>query len=90
MNEVKLIVLDDMTAVKISADTDPIVTIKVDGSSGALPPVYDGETTVIPSAVTEQILQTKEKIVKEDITINKIPYAEVSNDAGGYTVSIAS
>ena len=48
---------------------------------------YEGEYEVTP-AVEKQTLQTAKKIMKEDITVKEIPYAEVSNPAGGTTVII--
>ncbi len=58
----------------------------VSSQSGELP-VYTGAHEVIP-ATTAQTLATKEKIVKKDITVAKIPYYEVSNSADGKTAII--
>lgn len=52
-------------------------------------PVYSGELSVVPSASEEQILPTANKLLIEDITIKKIPYAEVTNSANGTTITIA-
>ena len=52
-------------------------------------PVYDGEYNVIPKAYEEQVLQTKEKTLLENVTVQKVPYYEVSNTSGGNTVNIA-
>lgn len=51
-------------------------------------PVYDGETLVIPK-MEDQELETKNKTVKENITVEKIPFSKTSNNAGGNTVVIA-
>lgn len=50
-------------------------------------PIYTGEIIVTPHAY-EQTLDTSEKTVMSDITVLEIPYTEVSNPSGGYTVSI--
>lgn len=50
-------------------------------------PIYEGEYKVTP-AVFEKTLNTANKYLKEDVTILKIPYAEVSNTMGGLTVTI--
>ena len=50
-------------------------------------PVYDGDYSVIP-AVTEQTLQTAHYLMSDDVRVEKIPYYEVSNNAGGATVTI--
>jgi hypothetical protein len=33
-------------------------------------------------------LPTKDKVLTDNMVIEKIPYAETTNDAGGYTVII--
>ena len=51
-------------------------------------PKYAGETTVTPKVENETVLPTRDKIVKDDITVLKIPQFEVSNTSGGYTLII--
>lgn len=51
--------------------------------------IYKGDTIVSPKAFENQILNTKSKLLKEDITVLKVPYYEVSNNNGN-TVYIAS
>lgn len=51
-------------------------------------PIYAGETLVIPK-VEKQELETKNKTVKDNITVEKIPFSKTSNNAGGNTVVIA-
>ena len=53
---------------------------------GARP--YEGPYHVTPK-VDAQTLPTAEKLMREDVTINKIPYFVVGNTAGGDTVYIA-
>lgn len=53
-------------------------------------PSYDGKYVVTPSAEANITLETKKKLLHEDIKVNKIPYFEVSNNAGGQTVFIGS
>lgn len=50
-------------------------------------PTYTGEYIIIPS-LEEQILETKNKITRENVEVKEIPYSETSNDYG-YTVTIA-
>lgn len=50
-------------------------------------PNYDGEYIITPK-VEEQILDTKNKITRENIEVKKIPYLETSNEYG-YTITIA-
>ena len=51
-------------------------------------PKYAGETTIRPKVENETVLPTRDKIVKDDITVLKIPQFEVSNTSGGYTLII--
>lgn len=53
-------------------------------------PVYDGEHVVVPSAEAEQTLPTAQTFMNADIKVKKIPVFDVSNNAGGITVYIAS
>lgn len=48
---------------------------------------YKGDYTVTPR-VSEQKLATAEKLLKNDVVVKEIPYAEVSNLTGGKTVTI--
>lgn len=48
---------------------------------------YDGAYEVTPSK-DEEILETKNKKLINDITVHAVPYSEVSNISGGYTVTI--
>lgn len=49
---------------------------------------YEGEYYVTPLPNIDQILRTSAKVLVDDIIVNKIPYYETSNSAGGYTVTI--
>lgn len=49
--------------------------------------LYEGEYEVTPK-VTEQSLPTKERLLMEDVTIKKIPFAAALNTSGGRTVTI--
>lgn len=51
---------------------------------------YEGEYEITPLASQEVIIETKNKLMYDDVTVLTIPYLETSNEAGGVTVSIAS
>lgn len=57
-------------------------------NTGATHPEYEGEYTVIPSTDSDIILETANKLLDENVKVNKIPYSEVSNNSGGKTASI--
>lgn len=44
--------------------------------------VYDGETTVTPSAHNEHVLFTANKRLLENVVVKEIPYYETSNQSG--------
>ena len=49
--------------------------------------IYSGAYEVIPNTYV-QILETDAKLMADDVTVYAVPYAEVSNPEGGYTVTI--
>lgn len=48
---------------------------------------YEGTYNVIPSG-KKQTLYTVEKVMKDNVTVESIPYYEVSNDSDGITAII--
>lgn len=62
-----------------------VLYIRTGGSSGSS--TYDGAYVVTPR-VYEQTLDTDGKKMLDDVTVEVIPVAEVSNEAGGKTATI--
>ena len=62
--------------------------VRISSSAGGIYPIYTGEYDVIPQTY-EQYLATKNKLMTDNVTVEEIPYAEVSNDYGK-TAVIAS
>lgn len=54
---------------------------------GVAAEVYKGEYTVTP-AVSDQLLLTKEKMLKDNMTFKAVPKQIVDNPSGGKTVTI--
>lgn len=50
---------------------------------------YDGEYVITPLAHDNQVLETNNKLLTDDVTVLKVPYFETSN-LHGNTVYIAS
>lgn len=48
--------------------------------------VYHGDYAVTPKVTKEVVLNTKTKIMKDDVTVKKMPQFEVANEAGGMTL----
>lgn len=51
-------------------------------------PKYDGVVEIIPDVDNAQVLKTAQKYMETDVKIRKIPFAEVTNQTGGKTVTI--
>lgn len=52
-------------------------------------PEYEGAYSVTPKVV-EQRMETKNKVMTDDVTIKSIPFFNVSNESGGNTVFIGN
>ena len=68
------------TECSFSTDFGEVFLIKTDD-------VYTGDYDVIPR-VYQQVLETKDKLMVDDVTVEIIPYAQVINLSNGYTVTI--
>lgn len=71
--------LTQKTALSVAFD----VTIR--GGSGGEP--YDGPYTVTPDFETQE-LATKDRLLKDNVTVDPIAIARVENPAGGKTIFI--
>lgn len=67
-------------------ESSQTLDIELTGGGAGLP-FYDGEYEVDPRKV-EQVLPTKHKSMRDDVTVNPIFYAETSNLSGGLTAVI--
>lgn len=72
----------------ITGEISPVDIITGELSVDVLPDLYEGSYEVIPK-VKKQYLYTRDKWLKDDVTVHDIPYDEVSNTYGT-TVTIAS
>ena len=68
------------TECTFNIDFGEIIFIKTDE-------VYNGDYNVIPR-VYQQVLETKDKLMLDDVTVEVIPLAKVLNPSNGYTVTI--
>lgn len=73
-----------MIELKIEQKTMPI-ELEIKDYIGTYTPegfeTYNGDYMVIPKTA-EQELYTKNKMMKDDVTVQKIPYHEISNETG--------
>lgn len=49
---------------------------------------YDGIYEITPTPELDIILNTSNQILLDDIVVKEIPYFEITNESGGYTVTI--
>lgn len=61
--------------------------LTISEGGGSLLPYYDGSYQVVPRKI-EQVLDTKNKSMRDDVTIDPINYSETINPQGGNTVVI--
>lgn len=74
--------------ISISSDNMSLDMDISDGAGGTLPP-YEGEYVITPKPFVEQVLETKNHSMTDDVTVLEIPYSVVTNPEGGKTVNIA-
>lgn len=69
------------------SDTDQIIKLDFGEHVGGIVDYWKGEYVFTPS-LDGQEYATKGKTMSDNLVIDPIPYAEVSNPRGGYTVNI--
>ena len=73
-------------SIQCRIETGGILTCAV-GKSPVTVPNYDGEYEITPDQ-SEHVMQTKGRLMHQDMRVHKIPYQEVCNQSGGITVTI--
>lgn len=68
------------TECSFKIDFGEVVLVRTDN-------IYEGDYEVTPR-VYEQILETKDKLMLDDVTVKVIPLSKVINLQNGYTVTI--
>lgn len=72
----------------VELGTKPKFDAELGGKTiAAVVPRYDGDYTVTPTS-SEQILQTAQKLMTDNLTISAIPFYTVPNEQGGQTAII--
>lgn len=66
---------------------EPVIELEL-SMPGIMPPEYDGPYVVIPNTY-DQVLDTQDKMLTENVVVKEVPYAEVANEYGT-TVTIIS
>lgn len=81
-NEINSIIPIKFVQTECTFNTDfgEVILVKTDE-------VYEGDYNVIPR-VYQQVLETKDKLMLDDVTVEIIPLSRVINLSNGYTVTI--
>ena len=77
----------DPKPIEFHVEDIPEIWLEI-GESGRYATEYDGTYDVSPMINIEQVLLTKDRTLREDVTIREIMIASVSNSVGGKTVTI--
>lgn len=64
------------------------IEYRVDGVSSEGLPTYAGIYTVTPKANEDQVLNTAQTILENNITVKAIPFSKAINPSAGHTVTI--
>ena len=80
---------DGYLPLDVSLETGNVLDITFNAQAGGRLPYYDGEYIFEPRKV-EQTLDTKNKSMRNDVTINPIYYSETTNPSGGLTIVIGA
>lgn len=75
------------SAVSVRIAEAASVRVDVTGTAVVGVPEYSGPYDITP-LFSAQVLPTAKRLMRQDITVKKIPQYEVSNDYGGYTLII--
>lgn len=59
-----------------------VLSGQINNYTGSKVDIYSGEYIVTPKPYDDQILETKEKLMEDDVTVLAIPYYETSNISG--------
>lgn len=82
------IIFEEDPAFELSFDDDSCFCVDFgEFTEGSSYDIYTGAYTVVPKYF-DQILDTDEKLMSDDVTVLAVPYSEVSNPDGGLTVII--
>ena len=76
--------------VNVSVSEENTVSVNADVTvTHAQADYYEGEYVVIPRANDSVVLETRDKLLTDDVTVTKVPYYQTHNETGE-TVFIAS
>lgn len=78
---------------KIQKEIKPVISVngvKPDEKGDVKIATYNGEYQVTPQTDDDVTLLTADTFVDANIKVKKIPFAEVSNNSGGTTVTIGN
>ncbi len=87
MGRIKLHIADEHVKLCISEDSIRLAVAEAKPVYIGGEP-YTGEYFVIPKVDEQTVLETKAKLMEQNVTVERIPIYEAANAAGGNTLSI--
>ena len=88
MNEDLILILDSQDDITLIDDSEDDLLLIDDVPHAQHYDYYTGETTVIPVLNDDQVLETRNLVMLNDVTVKPIPIVQTSNPYGGQTVII--
>ena len=81
------IIGDEILPLKVNAEETiiPLHVRNVEVVHTGIPPAYTGPYDVTPASYLDQTLETKDKLMGDNVRVQKIPSFLVSNPQGGNT-----
>ena len=78
------------SSVPIISGNLSVETFEMDGTVEPTPvqEIYNEDYEIDISLTDDIVLPTKGKVMNDDIVVKKVPVTEVSNESGGYTLTI--
>lgn len=89
MVDIRLEVIEDAPLMLAVDESGASLSMQLsDPYVGGMLPLYEGEYSIRPQPHIDTVLPTANKSMADDVTVQKIPYYETTNPAGGYTAII--
>lgn len=87
MEEELILVLDDEEELLLTLDEDEELLLTLEDYASSYP-IYDGDYVVTPRLNEEQVLETANKVMADNVTVNPVPVTITVNPYNGKTVVI--
>lgn len=83
-----ILILDQESDLDLVLDSQADLEFEIDAAVIKNYEKYEGTYEVIPILYDDQVLETKKKVMMDDVTVKPIPVVSTTNPYGGQTVVI--